>query len=46
MIAPNGARTASASGSRRAREAACWTDPDWRTARVLDYLRLMRGAGS
>jgi len=31
---------------RRAREAACWADPDWRTARVLDYLRLMRGAGS
>jgi len=30
----------------RARDAACWADPDWRTARVLDYLRLMRGAGS
>ena len=31
---------------RRAREAACWADRDWRTARVLDYLRLMRGMGS
>ncbi|BAI76885.1 hypothetical protein AZL_f01250 (plasmid) [Azospirillum sp. B510] len=29
---------------RRAREAGGWADPDWRTARVLDYLRLMRGA--
>lgn len=39
-------RLEAAVACRRAREAACWADPDWRTARVLDYLRLMRGAAA
>ncbi|WP_372400604.1 hypothetical protein ABMY26_36250 (plasmid) [Azospirillum sp. HJ39] len=31
---------------RRARDAGCWAEPDWRTARVLDYLRLTRWAAA
>lgn len=31
---------------RRARDACCWAEPDWRTARVLDYLRLTRWAAT
>lgn len=40
----NQGRLEAVAACRRAREAGCWAEPDWRTARVLDYLRLMRGA--